>query len=181
MKLIRSWPLRPPDGRNYVVDDAPRLLNEGYSYRGLVAYGDDIVHLDWDQAISRSDLIRFAKRARQHPERVLVAPTHVEPDSRRGLGGAVWNCMRYEDNGATTRHVRRGEPTCHLFGFGMVYLPGKLLAAFEERFRDELDAGTVRFNDIAFSGWHYREVGGADIAWDVTCVHLHYRISEVPL
>jgi hypothetical protein len=178
MRLIRSFPAEVPAGRNYVVDDAERLVNTGYSYRGLVGMGD-VVHLDWDQAVSRRDLVRFVERVRLAPDRVLVAPTMIEEESRRGLGSAVWNCLAYEADGQRTRFVREGEPTCDLFGFGMVYLPGKLVDAFEQRWRVDLDAGRVRFNDLSFAGWHYREVGPAEIAWDVNCVHLHYKIGEV--
>src|SRR5581483_6549757 len=95
MKLIRSWPDPLPAGRNYVVDDAPRMLNSNYSYAGLVDVGDDLIQLDWDTAVSREDLTAFAALAREHPDRVLVAPVPVYADSRRGLDRTVWNLRRY--------------------------------------------------------------------------------------
>lgn len=178
MRLIRSFPDPIPAGRNYVVDDAPRLMNRDYDYRGLVGIGDDVIHIDWDQAISRDDLITFARRARQHPDRVLVGPTHLR---LRGQEPAQWNCLSYQAGGNALRHVSRGEATCDLFGFGLVYLPANLLWAFEEQYRAELDAGVLRLNDMSFAGWHYRTVGPADLCWDINVVHLHYSMREVAL
>lgn len=177
MKVMRSFPEYVPAGRNYVIDDCPRLLNEHYSYRGLVDVDDDVIQLDWDTAVSREDLAAFAARARADRGAVVVAPVRVYPDSRRGLTRTVWNLRCYD--GPNLREIREGEPTCDLFGFGMVYLPRELVRGFVDEYRDELDAGTVRFDDTGFAGWHHRTVGPAAVAWDVRPVHLHYRISEV--
>lgn len=175
MKLIRSFPADVPPGRSYVVDDAKKFFNADYDYRGLAAFRDDVVHIDWDTAVSREDLACFADLAREHPDRVLVAPVPVYPDSRAGLPGTVWNLRRYTDGESRLRYIEIGEPTCHLFGFGMVYLPAKLLDAFERDWPG-------RFDDTGFAGWHYRHVEReVPIAWQVRPVHLHYRISEVAL
>lgn len=179
MRLIRSFPAgQIPQWRNYVVDDAERNLNSDYSYRGLVAYGDDLVHLDWDVAVSREDLAAFAQRAAKDPDRVLVGPQRVDVgDGRRYLRRPVWNMRVYD--GTQLRHVRDGEPTCDLYGFGLVYLPAQLLTEFENMHRAALDAGTVRFDDTGFSGWATKKYGPAGIDWTIRPVHLHYRISEV--
>src|SRR5262245_21056937 len=124
MRLVRSWPLHPPAGRARVEDDAYRLYNDNYEYRGLADLDDDVLHIDWDIAVSKEDLTAFAAKARQTPDRVLVAPCPLYPDTRPGLTGATWNCRRYSDTSRSAmRYIERGEPTCHLFGFGMVYLP----------------------------------------------------------
>lgn len=177
MKLVRSWPLHVPAARNHVVDDAPRLINDRYSYRGLVELDDDVVQLDWDTAMAREDLERFVELARQRPAEVLVAPVPVYPDSRRGLQRTIWNLRCYA--GDTLREIREGEPTCDLFGFGLVYLPKDMIRGFADRWRAELDAGTVRFDDTGFAGWHHRTFGPARVAWDVRPVHLHYRVADV--
>lgn len=178
MKLVRSWPVRPPAGHSRVEDDAARLLNDGYDYSGLAAFGDDLVHLDWDMAVHREDLQRFAVLARNEPSRVLVAPYRIYPDSRRGLSGPLWAAKRYEGTGM--RYVREGEPTCHIFGFGMVYLPRELVARYVTEFAGELAAGSIKLDDVAFSGWHHKQVEAeARICWDIRPVHLNYRISEV--
>lgn len=179
MRLVRSWPSHPPAGRNHVVDDAERLLNTDYDYAGLVELGDDIIQLDWDTAVSREDLIAFAKQCRAEPDRVRVAPCMIYTEDRPGLGRPVWNAKRYKDDGFT-RFVTRDDETCHLFGFGMVYLPHELIAGFVHR------TTAVRFGwkltDVGFASWHYKYVRHeVPLAWDVHTVHLHYRISEVPL
>lgn len=183
MKLIRSWPLHVPTARNHVVDDAPRLINDRYSYRGLVELDDDVIQLDWDTAVSREDLASFAAAARRRPANVLVAPVRIYPDGRKGLARPIWNLRNYEHNTRGEeiglREVGDGEATCDLFGFGMVYLPRAVLAEFEQRWRAQLDTGDVRFDDTGLAGWHYRERGPTRIAWDVRPIHLHYRIADV--
>ena len=78
--------------------------------------------------------------------------------------------------------VETGEPTCHLFGFGMLYLPRALIAGFVEEFRTGLDAGLVSFGDTAFAGWHHRTVRAeTPIAWDVRPIHLHYSTAGLVL
>lgn len=179
MRLIRSFPATIPFGRSYIVDDAERHLNEDYSYRGLAAYGDDLIHLDWDMAVGREDLEHFAEHAREEPDRVLVGPQRVDVgDGRRGLTRPMWNMRRYLGPDRMVGSVP-GDEECDLYGFGLVYLPGKLLRAFEDHWRAELDAGTVRFDDTGFAGWTSTEVGPARMCWHVHPVHLHYRISEV--
>jgi hypothetical protein len=178
MLLVRSWPLDPPEGHPRVFDDAERLYNTDYDYSGLAEYGDDILHLDWDVAVHREDALAFAAMAAQEPQRVLVAPVRVYPDSRRGLAGPLWAAKRYEGNGM--RYVTDGEPTCHIFGFGMVYLPGALLRRFVDEFAADLATRRVKLDDVAFSGWHHHNVEPeARIDWDVRPVHTNYRISEV--
>lgn len=181
MRLVRSFPAEVPQGRNYIVDDAERHLNRDYQYRGLVAFDDDLIHLDWDMAVSREDLEAFARAARAlRSTLVLVAPQRVDVgDGRRHLREPVWNMRRYE--GGRLRHVTETDEWCDLYGFGMVYLPGKLLREFEDTFREQLDDGSVRFDDTGFAGWASKEYGQALIAWSVRPVHLHYAISEVPL
>lgn len=175
MRVVRSFPADVPPGRSYVVDDAEKFFNADYDYRGLAAIGDDVIQLDWDTAVSREDLITFAELAREHPGGVLVAPVPVYQESRRGLPGTVWNLRRYTERERSIRYVDASEPNCHLFGFGMVYLPRKLLEAFEREWPG-------KFDDTGFAGWHYRHVEReVPIAWQVRPVHLHYRISEVPL
>src|SRR6266705_1341970 len=74
MRLIRSWPAKPPAGRACVQDGMERLVMDGYDYRCIEAIDDDVLLLEWDIAIGEHELVRFAERARQAPDRVLVAP-----------------------------------------------------------------------------------------------------------
>jgi hypothetical protein len=179
VQLIRSFPEQIPPGRNYVVDDAPRLYNADHDYRGLIELADDVIQLDWDTAVSQEDLITFAKGARAEPERVLVAPVLVYRSPKRtGLTTSVWNVRRYHPGGQAMRYCQPGE-NAHLFGFGMVYLPARLL----EQFGQVLGSSAApRFGDMEFAAWHYRYVRReARVLWDIRPVHLHYEISRVPL
>lgn len=147
---------------------------DDYDYRRLLDVGDDIIHIDWDTAISREDLITFAEMAKADRDRVLVAPVPVYPDSRAGLPAMVWNLKRYLPGEQSTRYVEVGE-AAHLFGFGMLYLPVALVHAFVDQL---VDGG--RFGDMAFASWHYRHVAAeVAVAWQVRPVHLHYRIGDV--
>ena len=179
MKLIRSFPREIPTGNpggcNHVIDDAERMVNWNYDYSGLLAYQDDIVQIDWDTAVSREDLVIFAERAKLTPESVLVAPMPIYPDNRPGLTKPHWNCCR-RINPVTPdllREVDRNDSECDLFGFGMIYLPLKMIQGF---------ALTTRFfSDRGFAEWHNNQHGSAKLIWDIHPIHLHYQISQVSL
>jgi hypothetical protein len=180
MRLVRSFPEQIPAGRNYVVDDAERLINHDHDYRGLIDLADDIIQLDWDTAVGWEDVETFAKRTRAAPDRVLVAPVPVYPSpKRRGLDRPVWNVRRYLPGEMAMRYCTPDDASAHLFGFGMVYLPAEILAQFG---RVLGGPAAPRFGDMEFAGWHHRHIAAeAAIAWDVRPVHVHYRISEVVL
>ncbi len=177
MRLIRTFPATIPMGRAYVVDDMERVVNEGYSYRGLAALGDDVVHLDWDQAVDLEDLERFVDRCQRYPAYARVVPVRVTKAARPGLSDAVWNCR--VNVGGRMRYAQKTDGRADLWGFGMVYIPGKALAEFEDTFREGLDDGSVRFDDTGFSGWYTKAHGPAVIDWDIRCVHLHYSARAV--
>lgn len=192
MKLIRSFPDPIPPGRNYIVDDAQRLINTDYDYRGLIALDDDILHIDWDTAVSKEDVENFARRAKHWPNKVLVAPVKIyQSPKRTGLTAPVWNVRRFLPGDMAMAYCKEGEDA-HLFGFGMVYLPRVLLAAFGEALKSD-DPGVRRpdlfqmkryrrFGDMEFAGWHYSNVEReAHVMWDVRPVHIHYEMSKVEL
>lgn len=192
MRLIRSFPDPIPANRNYIVDDAERLINTDYDYTGLIALNDDIIHIDWDTAVSKEDLEAFARRARHFPDSVLVAPVKIYHSVKRtGITDPVWNVRRFNPGEMSMRYCREGEDA-HLFGFGMVYLPRVLLRGFGEALAD--DEGRYdrpdlfhmkryrRFGDMEFAGWHYKHVTPeAWVMWDVRPVHIHYEMSKVDL
>lgn len=176
MKVIRSWPEQVPEGRCYVVDTLPRLVMRDYDYRCLGDVDDDVVLLEWDVAVSREDLQVFIDRAKANPNRVIVAPYRLYTTTResRDLPKTVWAHRRYVSETRSAAHfVDEGEPTCHLFGLGMAYLPKRIV-------RDFLDDWPGHFNDASFSGWHYLNVSQeTPITWDVRPVHLHYLIDRM--
>lgn len=175
MKIIRSWPDRIPGDRNYVVDTLPRFLMTDYSYRGLGDLDDDILLIEWDMAISSEDLSRFATLARKAPDSVLVAPYRLYQGTATKVTypRPMWAMRRYNPGEQSMRFVDEHEPTCHMWGLGVTYLPRDVIRAF-------LDAWPGHFSDTSLSGWHYRNVEAeTPIAWDVRPIHLHYPIERI--
>lgn len=158
-----------------MVDDVDRIPVDDYDYRALVNVGDDVLLLDWDMAAHRDDLVEFGRRAQRTPDRVLVAPYVAYPDTRPGLRRPTWTMRRFETL-QRTRYVREDEPTCHLFGFGMTYLPRDLILGFVGAH------GTLRFDDTGFATWLYLETRGeVPITWDIRPVHMNYRARSISL
>lgn len=165
MKLLRSWPARVPEGRNYVVDGVERLIIDRYTYEKLFDVDDDIVMLEWDIAIDPEDLDQFTTAARENPGDVVVAPYRLRrPPPRK----TEW-VHRY----ATNEHVQFGDPFCHWFGLGLTYLPRGIIRHFRAEF--EREGWPEGFNDCTLSMWHWRVLRKeVPIMWDVRPVHLHY-------
>lgn len=177
MRVVRSWPALEPAGHARVIDSFERVLTPPFDYFPLgvpAGLGQDVLHVDWDTAVSPEDLALFAARANEDPGRVLVAPMREYPGGLHGttpraLSRPVWNCRVYE--GAHTRYVKPSDNCAHLFGFGMVYLPAKLVVAY---CAEAAGAGET-FSDIGFSGWHHVQVEReARLCWDVAPVHVNY-------
>lgn len=188
MRLIRSWPAALPEGRSHVQDGVERLVMDGYDYTALGDYDDDILLLEWDIAVGREDLHRFATDASRRPGRVLVAPYRLYPEPggvleqkwrhRLDEHGSIWVHLRYD--GLWLEPVDTGEPYCQNFGFGMIYLPRGLVRGYLDM------AGRYekmrRLSDSSFSMWHYHHVQpDVPICWDVRPVHLHYDITTIEL
>lgn len=179
MRLIRSWPDRIPEGRSYVVDDIERLVISRHDYKPLAAVDDDVLLLEWDMAVGQEDLRRFADRAAESPDRVLVAPYVIYADTY-GLPSDVWAHRHWDGTGAGTISptgaipVATGDPTCNLFGLGMCYLPRELVRRFAAL------SWSSHFGDTEFSMWHYTHVAhDVQIMWDARPVHLHYLTPEL--
>lgn len=176
MKFVRSWPESVPVGRCYVTDTLERFVMKDYCYRGLGDYDDDVLLIEWDMAVHREELESFIDQARSNPGEVLVAPYKIYTPTARAenLRKPLWVCRRYTDETTTqARHVDEGEPTCHLWGLGLTYLPRAVIRSF-------LDSWPGHFSDASISGWHYRNIAEETrIAWDVRPVHLHYLIDRM--
>jgi hypothetical protein len=180
MRLLRSWPARIPEGRTgYVVDGIERLVIDHHDYGPLAAVEDDCLLIEWDVAVGQEDLRHFADHALEDPDRVLVAPYRIYADVY-GLPADIWAHRHWDGTGVGTINpegatpVSTGDPTCNLFGLGMVWLPGDLVARFAALARDS------HFGDTQFSRWHYERVAReVPICWDVYPVHLHYLIPDL--
>ncbi len=182
MKLIRSWPANIPEGRSYVVDDLDRFImgaddDPNFDYRRLVELDDDVVLIEWDIAVGGEQLATFMARAKAEPDRVRVAPYLLyRSGGHNGAPQVPFYCHRVRQPGTKT-WVTPADPICHMFGFGLVYLPHALLKAFAATMRQG-----DRFDDTTFSRWHMRCSKHRDVPidWDCHAVHLHYRTPEVP-
>lgn len=172
MITVRAWPDRPPPGRARIEDAFPRVPVDDYDYRALTGLGQDVISLDWDIAVGLEELTAFAARAARDPTRPLAAPCRLYCDGDYPMPVPQWNARVYERGGRDLRYVAPGEPVCHLFGFGMVYLPAAALSAY---------AGThpgKRLDDTSFSGWWYTAHGLTELDWAVRPVHLHYPVPR---
>jgi hypothetical protein len=154
-----------------------RLVMDGYDYHVLEDVDDDVLLLEWDIAIGEHELVRFAERARQAPDQVLVAPypLYRSTISLAELGRSVYPFRLYNEGNYSMRWCTPADETCHMFGFGVVYLPRLLIKGYLA------DDYPGLFNDVAFSGWHYRNAEHREvpIAWDCPAVHLNYTIPEL--
>ena len=176
MKLIRSWPKTIPEGRGYVVDGIDRLVMEGFDYRCLADVDDDVVLIEWDIAIGGDELAEFMRRAADDPEQVRVSPYLLYPPSTGGNG--KFYCHRIRAAGGVRWVAGPEDAYCHMFGFGLIYLPRAYTLQFMETLRSK-----DRFTDTTFSYWHHRHRGirkQVPIDWDLPAVHLHYDLPEVP-
>lgn len=170
MIVVRAWPDSPPPGRPYVVDSWPRTRVDDYNYVGLADLGDDVIVADWDTAFDLRELQGFADRCRGVTV-PRVVPCLMYQDGDNDLAGPVWNAKVYERSGQSMRYVAEGEPVCDLFGFGLTYLPHKLIVAFMETWPGKV------MDDMSFSGWWYRESGRqTELDWGVRPVHVHYAV-----
>ena len=162
MKILRSFPDDGgPPGRAHVVDDLERHLNRPYDYSGLKAYGDDILLLEWDIAVSRLDLGIFAQRAKGR-DWPIVAP-FLNRD------GAHYMHWRGPNAAGGYRPIHKGEDWCDLFGFGMVYFPAWVLRDYPPGW-----GNSSILSDGSLPRWlqslpHARPV---PVDWDITVVHL---------
>jgi hypothetical protein len=185
MRLVRSWPLDVPPNHPCIYDNCDRvILRRKYlpDYTPLAETGEDLLHLDWDVAVGRNELRRFADKCRAEPGKVRVAPTWnyvTRIKNNHTLDGSTTQWLLWRQENVSRRNCYEGEPTCDYFGFGMVYLPAELLARFKE------DRPDIRFNDINFSRWHYdvHQGGygrspGVPVEWDVHAVHINYSMQD---
>jgi hypothetical protein len=162
VKILRSFPDDGgPPGRAHVEDDLERHLNRPYDYSGLKAYGDDILLLEWDIAVSRTDLGIFAQRVKGS-DWPVVAPFL----DRAGMHYMHW---RIPPGSRAVRPIHHGEPDCDLFGFGMVYFPAWTLRDYPPGW-----GNSSILSDGSFPRWlqtlpQWKPI---PVDWGITVVHL---------
>jgi hypothetical protein len=175
VRLIRSWPQQIPPHRSYVQDDLERLVMTDHDYRVLAGLDDDLVLLEWDIAVGQEELRAFIARVRADPTAVLVAPYRLYEAHSGRPSKPAWAHRRFVRGDMFTEFISPGDEFCHLFGFGMVYLPRDLVRRYLADNADE------QFNDVRFSSWHYRHSDrpNVPIMWDARPVHVHYDIAAI--
>src|SRR5215472_17478582 len=135
MLLVRSWPEHVPPAHPRIIDAVTRvILPRAFDYAPLAGLDDDVLHLDWDVAVSPEDLHTFAVAARRKAAQPLVGPCRVYPGSLHGtvarqMAGARWN-VRSSNGAGAMADCQPGDPSADLWGFAMVYLPREALSGF---------------------------------------------------
>ena len=185
MRLIRSWPEYPPEDHPQVIDNCERIYlhrPDMVDYTALSQADDNLLHLDWDVAVNRDELRMFAAKCEAEPDRVRVAPTINWVTRHKAHRGILPNMrtqwLVWRQLSVSRRNCVPGE-NCDYFGFGMVYLPIRLIQMYKAERPSE------RFNDMSFSKWHYNEyLGGwgkaptVPVEWDVHAVHINYSMAD---
>lgn len=157
--IVRAWPDHPPPNRAHVIDDLPRVTVDRYDYSTLLSLKADVISLDWDIAVDRDDLVTFRQRALAAPEWPRVAPYKLHHK------GGQWAIFDH-----TWTPLPEGMMTCCYFGFGMVYLPYRLLR--ECHTSREVD--DTPLTDCVFSMWFFkRHQRRTPVDWGLHPVHLH--------
>lgn len=175
MRVIRSWPQQVPDGRAYVFDELPRLLMTGHDYHVLNQIDDDVLLIEWDLAVGQEELQAFAGRAAADPDVPLVAPYRLYASSSGKPNKPAWAHRRYVRGDMFTEFIEPGDEFCHLFGFGLVYLPRQLVVDYLAAKPD------AHFNDVSFSAWHYHNGARPNVGidWNARPAHVHYDSAAI--
>jgi hypothetical protein len=165
MKWIRTFPVKIPDNRNYVVDNIPVVYMDRNYLVILENLIDDTVIVEWDIAFSLEDIQRFEKHIADSPDRVHTAPYKLY---NIGTGKPEWAHRKFLRPPDFSQFVSTGEPESEFFGFGMTYLPLAIVQQY-------LETKPQFTDDCVFAEWHRKVIGTkVPIHWDVHPVHLHY-------
>jgi hypothetical protein len=147
---------------------------------------DDVLLLEWDIAVGKEELLAFADRARQSPDRVLVAPYRIYADRYKLPSGDIWAHRHWDGKPGYTiipegaMPISTGDQTCNLFGLGMVYLPRELVQEFRSPKWGSDFGWSNHFGDNEFSMWHYLNVThDVPVMWEVRPVHLNYITPQI--
>jgi hypothetical protein len=179
IKVVRSWPVKVPDNHAYIHDDFERVMVDDYNYIELVKLGRDVIHLDWDVAVSPEDLDMFALYANDDRARVNVVPMYLYPGSPNGAtfrsgNRPIWNVYQKLDHAPWQRECEPRDAYCSVFGFGMVYLPYRWLRAWHQETKENV------LTDQSFSEWYNDKNGMTPIFWNIHPVHINYpAVKEI--
>ena len=157
----------------------PEFIAVNRKYGATGATSNPIIIADLIKSGRFDDqLARFMDCAKAEPDRVRVAPYYLY---RRGGSGRSpllpFYCHRIREPGTRSWVKGPDDTHCHMFGFGLIYLPIALVKAFVAQM-----GPTSKFGDTEFSRWHMRNAKHRDVPidWDCHAIHLHYLTPEVP-
>lgn len=142
-----------------------------YDYRGLFEeIADDVLILEWDIAAGAEHLADLRDLIASDPGAVHAAPYRVYKVPRDP--GPHWVMRRLNEadpeNIRSAPWVTEQDTHCHLFGFGMTYIPRAI-------WREYAATNPAQVNDTRFSVWHHHNVRAeVPIPWHIQPVHLHY-------
>ena len=127
-------------------------------FRGLRDITDDIVLIEWDVAVDKRNLVRFAALAEGRDWPVVAPHYKVEGDTIHWVH--FWK----------GQPVQPGDPECDQFAPGLVYLPGGLLrdCPLSDKWSPVMNEGVISRYLRSRPDWR-----PVPIAWDITTVHLH--------
>jgi hypothetical protein len=183
MRLVRSWPNRPPDKHPRIYDNCERVYIDTTDYRPLLQLNDNVLHLDWDVAVAQDELRDFARKCQAEPELVRVAPTMSYPTRQRRWHRTTtphhrWMGWTLTDDRKERILCKPGDPFCHVSSFGVIYLPRWSIEAFCEA----LETGEYGpdFLDFPFCYWHHVATGGRGIPieWNTNAIHINFSMKE---
>lgn len=139
-----------------------------YDYRPLFEQiNDDVLIVEWDIAVGAEHFDAMGDLISSAPDQVVAAPYRIYMLPRDP--GPHWVMRRYDRSGRAG-WVKDGTESCHLFGFGLTYIPRDIWRAHNA---DRAGRGWV--NDNNFSRWHHAAVRAeVPIPWHIQPVHLHY-------
>lgn len=179
MQIIRTVPVKIPEGRNYVVDQIDKVEVQNYDMHFLTEINDDVILLEWDIVVAQHDLINFITHARMAPTRVHVAPYVLYPESLDEIVAPVWAHREMTNEmPLQLRWVDYGEPVCDIFSTGMVYLPKEVVNRIDES--DDLITWHYNITDSKLAFWYHQTFKEkVPIHWDVRPIHLHYGVDDI--
>ncbi|MDF1603393.1 hypothetical protein [Nocardioides sp. YIM 152315] len=172
MKIVRTWPREVPANRGHVVDGLPRYVMGDYDYRAFFEdVADDVLIVEWDMAVGAEHLADMRDLIASEPDAVHAAPYRIYL-VKRDLGPHwVMRRLNAEDpeDVRNAPWVTEQDAHCHLFGFGVTYIPREVWRAYAAAEPHEMA------NDTRFSKWHHDNVRAeVPIPWHIRPVHLHY-------
>lgn len=179
MRIVRSWPKDQPSDHPFVMDNCERVYIDTVDYRPLIDIGENFIHLDWDIAVERNRLRDFVRKCEAEPDVVRVGPYKGYPTRRwhhkwAWANHEKWYVWKTDEARLQRIELKPGDPYCHWFAPGMMYMPFDLWKEFYD------DEGYKVICE-GFPDWYHVKHGWTDwpVEWDLNAIHLNYSMRDV--